>query len=216
MVIRNEVINADSTDSTSEKSIIEPLNNSLEDNRLTFENDKTSSTDYIENNYNTIISEFLLELREKLNVITAATCFIAEKINHLLKTDRRIFQKMLTDNLDKNINLNYEVKTSLNSSSPFQRACEKFTGQKSLSQFIRNKPKLAEPVEFNLGVDKGNKSDSIQHVPILSTPKVLLEHEDVLGSVLDQGNDNEGDARLRTFKDGTAYRRNELFSVDKN
>ena len=53
-------------------------------------------------------------------------------------------------------------------------------------------------------------------MPILSNQKVLLEHEDVLGSVLDQGNDNEGDARLRTFKDGTAYRRNELFSVDKN
>ena len=83
MEIRTEVINADSTDSTSEKSIIEPLNNSLEDNRLTFENDKTSSTDYIENNYNTIISEFLLELREKLNVITAATCFIAEKTQPL-------------------------------------------------------------------------------------------------------------------------------------
>ena len=43
---------------------------------------------------------------------------------------------------------------------------------------------------------------------------MLLEHENVLGSVLDQGNDN---GRLRTFKDGTAYRRgNEVFSLDKN
>ena len=45
---------------------------------------------------------------------------------------------------------------------------------------------------------------------------MLLEHKDVLGSVLDQGNDNEGNRRLRTFKDGTAYRRNELFLLDKN
>ena len=51
---------------------------------------------------------------------------------------------------------------------------------------------------------------------ILPTLKVLLEHEHVLGSVLDQGNDKEGNGRLRTFKDGTTYRRNELFSLDKN
>ena len=45
---------------------------------------------------------------------------------------------------------------------------------------------------------------------------MLLEHKDVLGSVLDQGDDNEWNRRLRTFKDGKAYRRNELFSLDKN
>ena len=69
---------------------------------------------------------------------------------------------------------------------------------------------------LNLGVDKDNKSDSIQYVPILSTLKVLLEHEDVLESVLDQGKDNGGNGKLRTFKDGTANRRNELFPLDKN
>ena len=47
MEIRTEVINADSADSASEESIIEPLNNSLEDDRLTFGNDKDSSTEYI-------------------------------------------------------------------------------------------------------------------------------------------------------------------------
>ena len=45
---------------------------------------------------------------------------------------------------------------------------------------------------LNLGVDKDNKSDSIQYVPILSTLKVLLEHEDVLESVLDQGMTKKG------------------------
>ena len=45
---------------------------------------------------------------------------------------------------------------------------------------------------------------------------MLLEHEDVLGSVFDERNDNEGNGRLITFKDGTAYRRNELFSLDKS
>ena len=47
MEIRTEVINADSADSASEESITEPLNNSLEDDRLTFGNDKDSSTEYI-------------------------------------------------------------------------------------------------------------------------------------------------------------------------
>ena len=96
------------------------------------------------------------------------------------------------------------------------RACEKFTGQKYIYQFIRNKPKFVEPVQFNLGVDKDNKSDSIQYMPILSTLKVLLKHEDILGSVLDQENDKEGNGRLRTYKDGTACRSNEFFSLDKN
>ena len=86
---------------------------------------------------------------------------------------------MFTDHLDKNMNLNYEVKAILNSSSPFQRACEKFTCQKSLSQFIRNNTKFVKPVEFKLGVNKDSKSDSIQYVSILSTLKVLLEHEDI-------------------------------------
>ena len=87
---------------------------------------------------------------------------------------------------------------------------------RSKISFIRNKPKFSKPVEFNLRVDKDNKSDYIQYVSILPTLKVLLEHEHVLGSVLDQGNDKEGNGRLRTFKDGTTYRRNELFSLDKN
>ena len=163
-----------------------------------------------------IIAEFLLELRERFNVTTAASCFIAEKINYLLKIDKKIFQQMFTDHLDKNINSNYEDKPIPNSRSPFQKAYEKFTGQKSLSQFNRNKPKFGEPIEFNLDVDNYNKSDLIQYARNLSTLKVLLEHEDVLGSVLDQGNDNEGHEMLRTFKDGTAYRRNGLFSLDKN
>ena len=83
MELRNEVINADSADSTSDESITEPLDNSLEDNRLTFENNKASSIDYKENDYDTIFTEFLLELREKSNITSAATCFLAKKINHL-------------------------------------------------------------------------------------------------------------------------------------
>ena len=82
----------------------------------------------------------------------------------------------------------------------------------SLSKIIRNKPEIFEPVEFNLTADKDNKSDSIQYVPIKSTLKVW----GCFRVSLDQGNDNEGNGRLRTFKDGTAYRSNELFSLGNN
>ena len=81
---------------------------------------------------------------------------------------------MFTGYLDNMINLIFEAKAILNSSSPFKRVYEQFTGQKSLSQFIRNNPKFVELVGFNLDVDKDNKSDSIQYVPILSTLKVFM------------------------------------------
>ena len=45
-----------------------------------------------------------------------------DEINHLLKIDKRIFQKMFTDHLDKNTNLNHEAKAILDSSSPSQPA----------------------------------------------------------------------------------------------
>ena len=45
-----------------------------------------------------------------------------DEINHLLKIDKRIFQKMFTDHLHKNTNLNYEAKAILDSSSPSQPA----------------------------------------------------------------------------------------------
>ena len=48
-----------------------------------------------------------------------------DEINHLLKIDKRIFQKMFTDHLDKNTNLNHEAKAILASSSPSQQSCNR-------------------------------------------------------------------------------------------
>ena len=163
-----------------------------------------------------LIGEFLLELREKFNVTTAATCFVTEKLNYLLEIDRKTLRKAFFNNLDENIELNYEAKAVLHVNSPFQRVCERFRGEKFLSEFIKFKEQFVEPVEINLGWDNvTQKCDSIQYVVIISTLKVLLKHEDVLASILSQKN-QENDDRLRTYQDGKAFHRNRLFSSKQN
>ena len=68
--------------------------------------------------------------------------------------------------------------------SQFVYALEKFSGKKSLSNFITKKEKFIEPVELNIGYDSiDNKPDTIQYVPVLSTLTRVLKHEDVLGEV---------------------------------
>ena len=75
--------------------------------------------------------------------------------------------------------------TWLFSESPFQVACKKSSSEKVLSQFIKQKDNLVEPVEILLGADpESNKQDTIQYVLILSTLNVLLSHEDLLSFVL--------------------------------
>ena len=79
--------------------------------------------------YDSLIGEFLLELREKFNVTTAATCFVAEKLNYLSEINRKTLRKTFFNNLDENIELNYEAKAILHVNSPFQRMCERFRGK---------------------------------------------------------------------------------------
>ena len=164
-----------------------------------------------------LTGEFLIELREKFNVTTAATCFVAEKFNYLLQIDRKTLKKTFFNNLDENIELNYEAKAVLHVHNPFQRVCERFRGEDPLSEFIKFKEEFKEePVEINLGWDNvTQKFDSIQYVPIISTLKVLLKHEDVLASILHQNNQGNDD-RLRNYQDGKAFQRNKLLSPTQN
>ena len=85
--------------------------------------------------------------------------------------------------------LNYEAKVVLHINSLFQRVCERFREDKSLSEFIKSKEEFLKPVEINLGWDNvTQKFDSIQYVSIISTLKILLKDEDVLASILHQNN----------------------------
>ena len=112
--------------------------------------------------------------------------------------------------------LNYEAKVVLHINSLFQRVCERFREDKSLSEFIKSKEEFLKPVEINFGWDNvTQKFDSIQYVSIISTLKILLKHEDVLASILHQNN-QEKDDRLRTYRDGKVFHRNRLLSSKQN
>ena len=134
----------------------------------------------------------------------------------MLEIDRKTLRKSFFDNLDKNIELNYEAKAVFHVNSPFQRVYERFRGEMSLSEFIKSKEEFVDPVEINLGWDNvTQKYDSIQYVSSISILKVLLKHEDVLASILHQKN-QENDDRLKTCQDGKAFHRNKLFSFKQN
>ena len=98
-----------------------------------------------------LTGEFLIELKEKFNVTTAATCFVAEKFNYLLEIDRKTLKKTFFNNLDENIELNYEAKAVFHVNNPFQRVCVRFREEKPLSEFIKFKEEFVEPVEIKLG-----------------------------------------------------------------
>ena len=168
--------------------------------------------------YETIIAEFLLELRENFGTSTKATCFVSEKLLNLLEIDRkqhsdmffRAYQYRHPDNP-----LEYEPKAILFSNSPFEMPCKKFCSEKALSQFIKQKESYVDPIEIILGVDpENNKQDTMQYIPILKTLDVLLKHEDVLSQVLK--NPHEQSGRLASFADSENYKKNKLFQSSAN
>ena len=63
----------------------------------------------------------------------------------MLEIDRKTLRKTFVNNLDENIELNHEAKAALYVNSPFQRVCERFRGEKSLSEFIKFKGEFVEP-----------------------------------------------------------------------
>ena len=46
-------------------------------------------------NFNTVVGNILLELREHFNVTKKATYFIAEKMSHIIDSDRKLFSSVL-------------------------------------------------------------------------------------------------------------------------
>ena len=47
-------------------------------------------------NFNTVVGNILLELREHFNVTTKAACFIAEKMSQIIDSDQKLFSSVLT------------------------------------------------------------------------------------------------------------------------
>ena len=106
--------------------------------------------------------------------------------------------------------------------SPFAESFEKFTGKKSLDEFIQKQKFYVTPTLIIIGFDPiSQKQEFIQYVPLFSMLEVILQHEDVL-SVLYAENDsnntstNSDRKKLRSYRDDIAHRENGLFSCDKN
>ena len=65
---------------------------------------------------------------------TSATCFISEKLGYIAEQDRNMFANKILKVLHKDENFvqSYELRMTVHMISPFLKACQKFTGQKSL------------------------------------------------------------------------------------
>ena len=120
----------------------------------------------------------MLELREIFKTSTVATCFISENVKYILEIDRQIHIKLLKWSLRKDIEdaappsdtvFSYETNAIISSQSLFSKACSKFSGEKSLSEYIKRCDSFVEPQElspgFNVEIQKS------RYYPIHSSVK---------------------------------------------
>ena len=108
--------------------------------------------------FNKLIGEKLLDLRENFNVTTAATCKISEFLMDVIQIDSKIFSNAIKKSLAKNFCsqnyfLYFETKEILHSESPFYQACSKFCGEKALSNYFKPQKLYLEPAEKVVGFD---------------------------------------------------------------
>ena len=91
-------------------------------------------------NHFDFIANLLLEIREKYNMSTSAPCFIKEKLC-ISQSKTKMFANKILNVLHKDENFvqSYELRMTAHMVSPFAEACQKFTGQKSLSTYIKAK-----------------------------------------------------------------------------
>ena len=134
---------------------------------------------------------FLLKLREKYNVSTAATCFINEKLGLFIDQDQM----------------------TLDVDSPASRACQKFKCDKALSKYIKTKKYSVESKETQVGFDAATeKAETIQYIPTLETLTISLKKE-MFAYHIDHNdifkNNNE---TSKCFRNGRAFQENAQLS----
>ena len=188
--------------------------------------EETNGLDIDESSVNhfDLIANFLLELREKYNVSTSATCFISEKLGRIVEQDRNMFANKILKVLHKDENFvqSYESRMTVHMVSPFVKACRKFTGQESLSTYIKAKKCFVEPKELQVGFNpETGKADSVQYIPIFETLKILLSKEDIFFYHIEQQNtvtanfNLSSDDTLKSFQNGKAFYENRLLNSNK-
>ena len=97
--------------------------------------------DHIENisfadfDYNQLIACANLDLREKYRTTTEASCFVSEKVSHILQLENKaryaMFQESIRRN-NPNFVIDHETKTLLTCKNPFSIAFKKFSGKKNI------------------------------------------------------------------------------------
>ena len=81
---------------------------------------------------------------------------------------------------DENFIQSYELRMTVHMVSPFGEACQKLTGQKSLSTYRKAKKCLVEPKELQVGFNpQAGKANSFQCIAIFETLIILLSKEDI-------------------------------------
>ena len=97
--------------------------------------------------------------------------------------------------------------------SPFSKAYNKFSGEKSLSEYVKRCDSFVEPLELRLGFNaEMEKADTILYIPLY---KPECSHEDALSEVLKSLEVTEHDNVLRTYHDGIAFKSNSLLNSEK-
>ena len=188
--------------------------------------EETNGLDIDESSVNhfDLIANFLLELREKYNVSTSATCFISEKLGRIVEQDRNMFANKILKVLHKDENFvqSYESRMTVHMVSPFVKACRKFTEQESLSTYIKAKKCFVEPKELQVGSNpETGKADSVQYIPIFETLKILLSKEHIVIYQIQHRNtvaanfNLSSDDTLKSFQNGKAFYENSYLNSNK-
>ena len=166
---------------------------------------------YEDFNQDVIVGSFLLGLRENFKTATEVIYFVSEKVNEIICLETKIRVSMIKESLRRNHDnflIDYETELIMDCVSPFAESFEKFTGKKSLDEFIQKQKFYVTPTQIITGFDPiSQKQEFIQYIPLFSTLEVILQHEDVL-SVLYAENDSDNAStnsdwkKLRSNRDG--------------
>ena len=117
-----------------------------------------------------LVANFLLELKEIYGTNTQASCFVSDKVMHILQLENKIRYSMFTKSIRQNnpeIILDHASELILTCESAFIKAFKKFSGKNNLNEFVKNQEYFIEPKQISLGFDPTTqKEDTIQYVPI--------------------------------------------------
>ena len=117
-----------------------------------------------------LVASFLLGLTEIYGTNTEASCFVSDKVMHILQLENKIRYSMFTKSIRQNnpeIILDHASELISTCESTFIKAFKKFSGKNNLNEFVKNQEYFIEPKQISLWFDPTTqKEDTIQYVSI--------------------------------------------------